>query len=258
MSRQLAWMLVLAGTFGIALVPDTASAQRARVAIVEIMPADAQIAVGQQQVFLASAYDRDNSPVATATFIFTSSNRNVASVDVNGIATGVSSGTVIITARTGTGPSAKSATATLTVVSPAPASVTAQAAPGGAPPAMVAPGGDCSSASIGALNQNRRCYDQRPVPLAPLLAVPPEGCPDSVTPASVLVQVSSQGEVADVRPLRGSSNCAAFAAAASAVLRDLAFAPALLRGMAVAAWITVVVRPAPPGLRDGPKRSPGP
>ena len=68
-----AWAFALAGVLAIALHPDAASAQRgARVRTVEISPADAQIQVGQQQVFLANAYDAGNNPIATASFTFTS------------------------------------------------------------------------------------------------------------------------------------------------------------------------------------------
>lgn len=111
-----AWAFALAGVVAIALHPAFASAQRGpRVRTVEISPADAQIQAGQQQVFLANAYDAGNNPIATATFTFTSNNTRIATVDNNGIAIGVAGGTAIITARTGTGATAKSATATLTV-----------------------------------------------------------------------------------------------------------------------------------------------
>lgn len=63
MSRKLAWALALAGMFGVAISPDAASAQRGpRVTAVEISPADAQIQVRQQQVFLATAYDGPTTP----------------------------------------------------------------------------------------------------------------------------------------------------------------------------------------------------
>jgi hypothetical protein len=155
-----AWAFALAGVFAIALYPDAASAQRGpRVRTVEISPSDAQIQVGQQQVFLANAYDAGNNPIGTATFTFTSNNPRFATIDNNGIAVGVSPGTVIITAHTGTGASAKTAAATLTVTgsgavvpqpvapnpappSAAPAAVVVQAAPAAAAPhpAAVRPG----------------------------------------------------------------------------------------------------------------------
>jgi uncharacterized protein YjdB len=132
-----AWALALAGVLVIALHPDAASAQRGpRIRTVEISPADAQIQVGQQQYFLANAYDAGNNPISTATFTFTSSNPRTATVDANGMAVGVSPGTVIITARTGSGASAKSATATLTVTGTG-AVVPQASAPAGAPAAAV-------------------------------------------------------------------------------------------------------------------------
>ena len=112
-----AWALALAGVFAVALSSDAAFAQRraVRISSVELSPADAAIQVGQQQIFLPTAYDASNNPVATATFTFQSSNLRIATVDANGFATGVAPGTVLITVRTGTGATAKSATATLTV-----------------------------------------------------------------------------------------------------------------------------------------------
>ena len=125
--------LVLAGVLVVGVLPGVASAQRARVNTVEISPTDAQIPVGQQQVFLANAYDRANNPVVSATFTFSSSNRRCATIDANGIAVGVSPCVTIITARTGTGATAKSATATLSGVGGAPAGPAVQ--PQGSGPA---------------------------------------------------------------------------------------------------------------------------
>jgi Tol biopolymer transport system component len=119
--------LALAGILAVSVLPGVASAQRARVNTVEISPADAQVPVGQQQVFLANAYDRQNSPVSAATFTFSSSDPRIATIDANGIAVGVSPGTAIITARTGVGAAAKSARATLTVLG------ASQAGPAGGP-----------------------------------------------------------------------------------------------------------------------------
>jgi hypothetical protein len=133
-----AWAFALAGVLAIALHPDAASAQRGpRVRTVDISPADAQIEVNQQQVFLANAYDAANNPIATASFTFTSNNPRIATVDNNGIAVGVSPGTVIITARTGSGATAKSATATLTVTGTG--AVVPQAVAPGEAPAAAAP-----------------------------------------------------------------------------------------------------------------------
>jgi len=109
--------LLLAGVFAVALGPDAALAQRrVRISSVEITPAEAAVVVGQQQVFFAVAYDASNNPAATATFTFTTGNVRVARVNADGVATGINPGTTIITARTGAGAAAKSASATLTVV----------------------------------------------------------------------------------------------------------------------------------------------
>jgi hypothetical protein len=111
-----AWALALAGIVVLAVHPAALSAQRtSRVRYVEIAPADAQIQVGQQQVFLANAYDAGNNPIGNAVFAFRSSDPRVATVDANGIAVGVSPGRAVITARTGTGATARSAPATLVV-----------------------------------------------------------------------------------------------------------------------------------------------
>ncbi len=99
-----------------ALWPGTAAAQR-RVADVQVSPPDAQVQVGRQAPFVATAYDNASNPIATATFVWTSSNPRAATVDQNGIATGVGPGITIITARTGAGSRARSGQATLQVIS---------------------------------------------------------------------------------------------------------------------------------------------
>ena len=129
--------LALAGVLVVAVLPGVASAQRARVNTVVLAPADAQISVGQTQIFIPDAYDRTNNPVA-ATFTFSSSNPRVATIDsVQGIAVGVAVGTAIITASTGTGASRKYAPATLTVVGGG--AVVPQAVVPSAAPASMAP-----------------------------------------------------------------------------------------------------------------------
>jgi len=217
---------------------------RARITSVEITPANPAIQVGQPQVFFCTAYDVANNPIATAPCAFTSSNRNVATVDANGSATGVGVGTVIITARIGAGATAKSATATLTVVLGSLVQPQASAI-------------DCSSPTIGILNPNRSCYDQRPVPRTPLILAVPESCTDPVSPATVLVRVNASGDV-ETASVTVRSNCAAFTDQAVPFARDLAFVPAVLRGTPVAAWTMVLVRPAPPELRSVLNRSSGP
>ena len=138
-----AWAAMLAGVVAISVSPDSASAQRVRIASVEITPAEAAIVVGQQQVFVAIAYDRANNPVATAQFTYTTSNPRVATVNAEGYATGVGPGQATITARTGAGAAARSATATLTV-GPAPVIQQQGQRPGPQPP--VGPGGPVRTA----------------------------------------------------------------------------------------------------------------
>jgi hypothetical protein len=112
--RLLLWLGALLGA-GLGLSPATAVAQR-RAADVQVSPPDAQVQVGRQTPFVATAYDNANTPIATATFVWTSSNPRAATIDQNGIATGVGPGITIITARTGSGRYAKSGQATLQVM----------------------------------------------------------------------------------------------------------------------------------------------
>jgi hypothetical protein len=100
---------------GVCLSPATAVAQR-RAADVQVSPPDAQVQVGRQAPFVATAYDNANNPIATATFVWSSSNLRAATIDQNGIATGVGPGVAIITARTGTGRYVKTGQATLQVL----------------------------------------------------------------------------------------------------------------------------------------------
>jgi Tol biopolymer transport system component/uncharacterized protein YjdB len=99
-------------------VPGTAQAQqrRCRVAEVQIAPPEATIQIGGTQTFLAYAYDAAGSPCENVTFAWVSTNTGVATVDANGIATGIGAGVAIIAARVGTGTAARTSNrATLTV-----------------------------------------------------------------------------------------------------------------------------------------------
>jgi len=100
---------------GVCFSPATAVAQR-RASDVQVSPPDAQVQVGRQAPFVATAYDNANNPIATATFVWQSSNLRAATIDQNGIATGVGPGVTIISARTGTGRYIKTGQATLQVV----------------------------------------------------------------------------------------------------------------------------------------------
>jgi len=130
-------LLLAAGALlgaGLCLSPATAVAQR-RAADVQVSPPDAQVQVGRQEPFVATAYDNANNPIPTATFVWSSSNPRAATIDQNGIATGVGPGVAIITARTGSGRYAKTGQATLQVLGEG-----AQAQPqAAAPPAVTRP-----------------------------------------------------------------------------------------------------------------------
>ena len=99
---------------GALLSPATGVAQR-RIADVQVSPPDAQVQAGRTAPFVATAFDAAGNPIAEAEFTWSSSNPRVATIDQNGIATGVAGGQAVITARFGTGARAKSGHATLTV-----------------------------------------------------------------------------------------------------------------------------------------------
>ncbi|HKR00189.1 MAG TPA: lamin tail domain-containing protein [Pyrinomonadaceae bacterium] len=86
---------------------------------VEVAPPSASINRGQTQQFTATAFDQNNQPIPTATFTWSSSDPNVATVNATGLATGTGLGSATITAMTSdaTGTTV-SGTATLTVQVP--------------------------------------------------------------------------------------------------------------------------------------------
>jgi len=109
---------------------------------VQIVPADARLRVGERAPFLATAYDAAGNPIDSVAFVWSSSNPDVATIDQAGIATGVSVGLAIITVRTGSGASAKSAQTPVQVAGEAAAPVVPQAAASArtaAPPAPSPP-----------------------------------------------------------------------------------------------------------------------
>jgi len=79
---------------------------------VSISPMTATIKVGATQQFTASAVDANGNTVSQAAFSWHNSFGGVASIDSNGLATGLSPGTVMITASAG---GMTSPVATLTV-----------------------------------------------------------------------------------------------------------------------------------------------
>ncbi|MEK7668470.1 MAG: Ig-like domain-containing protein, partial [Gemmatimonadota bacterium] len=124
---------VLAG-FGAFVLIGTALAQQRQPRVVELqlMPADATVRVGERQVFLPVAFDATNTPIAAATFEWSSSNPAVVSIDRDGVATGIAPGIAIITVRTGRGAAAKTAQAPVQVTA-------AQGAPAAAAAPVAAP-----------------------------------------------------------------------------------------------------------------------
>ena len=113
--------LVAAGVLGTATVlmlclPTGAQAQRrCRVTDVAVSPSQANVSVGATYPFTATAYDAAGNPCDNATFSWSSNSSSLASIDANGIARGIAAGSVIITARTGSGALAKSGTAVLII-----------------------------------------------------------------------------------------------------------------------------------------------
>jgi hypothetical protein len=79
---------------------------------VSMSPITATIKVGQTQQFVATAKDVNGNAVTGAPFSWSNSFSGIATVDSNGLATGVSPGTVLITASLG---GVTSPVATLTV-----------------------------------------------------------------------------------------------------------------------------------------------
>jgi parallel beta-helix repeat protein len=83
-------------------VSDTATVEvRQVVASVSISPSTATLEVGETQQFTASAVDSAGTEVRDVTFTWNSSNDTVASVDESGLATGLTTGNVEITAAVG-------------------------------------------------------------------------------------------------------------------------------------------------------------
>jgi len=89
------------------------------VASVALTPATATILMGASQTFVATLRDAAGAVLSGRAVSWTSSNPAVAIVSSNGVATGVTVGTVTVTATS----EGRSGTATMTVVAPAPAPV---------------------------------------------------------------------------------------------------------------------------------------
>nr|MBA2340676.1 Ig-like domain-containing protein [Pyrinomonadaceae bacterium] len=90
---------------------------RPRVTRIEVTPSTATIIVGGTQQFTARAFDQNNQELSGVTFTFASSDPNVATININGLATGARAGTTQITASAN---GVTSSPATLTVNEPPP------------------------------------------------------------------------------------------------------------------------------------------
>ncbi|MDP3772836.1 MAG: protein kinase [Gemmatimonadales bacterium] len=113
-----------------------------------------------------------------------------------------------------------------------------------APPAPAAPGVNCEATSS-VSNPGKACYDNRPVPRgAPQITIP-DGCPSGTTAATILLRVSADGQVVGTPTATQRGSCPAFALAAAAYAQDLSFQPATKNNAPVAAWTTILIRPAP-------------
>lgn len=159
--KRLAVLAATCAGTAAALLPTAGVAQRQPpVADVVVSPADAQVQVRGTTQFFASALDRGNNAITSVTtFVWRSSKTSVATIDENGVATGVSLGVALITARIGSGRSLKiSQTATLQVVGGEGAASQPQAqssvAPSPSPPPVVprgAPGTRAAGPGCGAV-----------------------------------------------------------------------------------------------------------
>lgn len=116
---------ITAASGGITSSPAAVTVNPPPTASVTIGPASPTINVGATQQFTATAKDLKGNPISGATFTWSSSDTAVATIDNNGLATGLKAGSSNITATSG---GVTSSADVLTVVQPA--SVTGTAAMG--------------------------------------------------------------------------------------------------------------------------------
>jgi hypothetical protein len=90
------------------------------VASIAVSPSSPSIAVGATQQFTATAMDSSGKPISGVTFTWTSSATSVATVNTNGLATGVKTGTTQMTASAS---GVTSSADTLTITAPAVATI---------------------------------------------------------------------------------------------------------------------------------------
>ena len=189
-------LIFLAGIVAASVLrPTIGAAQRPAVADIQVQPGDAQIQVRRTTQFFATAYDRGNNALTSVTtFTWRSSNPRVATIDENGVATGVSPGIAQVTARYGSGRSAKtSQPATLEVI-----------AEGGAPQPQAAGSG------AGQPGAARPAAARGPGCAALTRQQPGTGAPDGlmVTPQR-LVLIKGESAQLQYRTVRGAMGDAA-------------------------------------------------
>jgi DNA/RNA endonuclease G (NUC1) len=97
------WTGPVASTFGACNDNEGEPPPVAEVASVTISPTTATISSGATQAFIATAFDSEDQPIAGVTFAWSTSDPSVATVNNNGIATGVAAGDADITATTNNG-----------------------------------------------------------------------------------------------------------------------------------------------------------
>jgi uncharacterized protein YjdB len=96
---------------------QAAAASRApSIRSVQLMPASGRIHVGEQLQLHARAQDMRGDDAPFAQIVYTSGDAHIATVSDDGVVSGVSAGKVTITARVGSGPGARSATAEIEIL----------------------------------------------------------------------------------------------------------------------------------------------
>jgi serine/threonine-protein kinase len=108
---------------------------------------------------------------------------------------------------------------------------------GGAPPPQCA-----SNPSFSLANRGNACYDQRARPRTAPIMPAPESCTGNVTPVTLMLKVSAQGEVDGQPSVSRRSNCDAFTQNASSYALDLTFTPATKNGTPVAVWMNLQIQ----------------
>ncbi len=145
--------------------------------------------------------------------------------------------TVTLTPATTAATTPVTATPTTAVATRTPATAATPSTP------ATAAGGtrpDCyTSPTVSLSNPGRTCYDARPVARVPAQLPWPSTCTGQSAPATILVEVSPQGEVSGNPSVQRSSRCDAFDAAARAQALDMTFQPATKNGQPVKAWFNV-------------------